>query len=266
MKIALPRIVVALTVSALIVGCANQNTQDETRGWNADKIYNTAKEEQSSRNFTRAIKLFETLESRYPYGVYAHQARLEIAYSQYKDNEPDLALASLDTFIKQNPTHPSVDYAYYLKGLINFNESQGFLTHLSQQDMSERDPKSATNSYQAFYQLVSRYPNSRYANDAQLRMGYLIGALANYELHVARYYYRRGAYLAAANRGKMLLQTYSDTKQVEGALAAMYHSYNKLNLPELRDDAKRILLQNFPNTQLLNEKAFLAEKPWYRPW
>lgn len=266
MKIALPRICVAFAFSALIVGCTNHNTQDETRGWSAEKMYNTAKEEQNNHNFTRAIKLFETLESRYPYGVYAQQAQLEIAYSHYKDQEPVLALAALDTFIKQHPTHPSVDYAYYLKGLINFNESQGFLAHLSQQDMSERDPKSAMSSYQAFNQLVTRFPTSRYATDAQLRMGYLIGMLANYELHVARYYYRRGAYLAAANRGKMLLQNYANTKQVEGALAAMYHAYNRLNLVDLRDDAKRILLQNFPDTQLLDEKSFLAEKPWYKPW
>ena len=250
----------------MIVGCAGQTEQDETKGWTADKLYKEAKDEQSSRNFSRAIKLFEALESRYPYGRYAQQAQLEIAYTHYKDKEPELALNALDRFIKQNPTHPSVDYAYYLKGLVNFNESQGFLSHLSQQDMSERDPKAALDSYEAFRQLVTLYPNSRYANDAQLRMGYLIGALADHELHVARYYYKRGAYLAAINRGKILLQTYPATKQAEGALAAMYHAYHKLNLPLLRDDAKRILLQNFPKTQLLEEKLFLIDKPWYTPW
>jgi outer membrane protein assembly factor BamD len=266
MKIALPRLLIVLALSVTILGCASQTEQDETKGWPADKLYKEAKEEQSSRNFSRAIKLFEALESRYPYGRYAQQAQLEIAYTQYKDREPELALAALDRFIKQNPTHPSIDYAYYLKGLVNFNESQGFLSNLSQQDMSERDPKSALDSYDAFRQLVTLHPESRYANDAKLRMGYLIGALATHELHVARYYYKRGAYLASANRGKMLLQNYSNTKQAEGALAAMYHGYNKLHLPVLRDDAKRILLQNFPKTKLLDEKAFLADKPWYTPW
>ena len=250
----------------MIVGCASQTEQDETKGWTADKLYAEAKDEQNSRNFSRAIKLFEALESRYPYGRYAQQAQLEIAYTHYKDKEPELALVALDRFIKQNPTHPSIDYAYYLKGLVNFNESQGFLSHFSQQDMSERDPRAALNSYEALRHLVTLYPESRYAGDAQARMGYLIGSLANHELHVARYYYSRGAYLAAANRGKMLLQTYSHTKQTEGGLAAMYHAYNKLDLPVLRDDSKRVLLQNFPHTTLLEEKAFLVKKPWYTPW
>lgn len=257
---------IALTISVMIVGCAGQTEQDETKSWTADKLYKEAKDEQSSHNFSRSIKLFEALESRYPYGHYAQQAQLEIAYTQYKDQEPELALAALDRFIKQHPTHPNVDYAYYLKGLVNFNESQGFLSSFSQQDMSERDPKSALDSYEAFRQLVTFYPESKYASDAKLRMGYLIGSLADHELHVARYYYKRGAYLAAANRGKMLLQTYSNTKQAEGGLAAMYHAYNKLNLLTLRDDAERILRQNFPDTKLLNEKAFLIDKPWYRPW
>jgi outer membrane protein assembly factor BamD len=266
MKIVFPRILVALAISLLIVGCASQTEQDETRGWSADKLYLEAKSEQSSRNFTRAVKLFETLESRYPYGRYAQQAQLEIAYTHYKDQEPELALVAIDRFIKQNPTHISVDYAYYLKGLINFNESQGMLSSLAQQDMSERDPKAALDSYEAFRQMVTLFPQSRYASDAKLRMGYLIGALANHELHVARYYYRRGAYLAAINRSKTLLQTYSNTKQTEGGLAVMYHSYDQLGLIQLRDDTQRVLLQNFPNTTELNLKVFIAEKPWYKPW
>lgn len=266
MKIALPRILIALVTSVLIVGCASQPELDETKGWSAEKLYKEAKDEQDSRNYARSIKLFEALESRYPYGRYAQQAQLEIAYTQYKDQEPELALAALDRFIKQNPTHPNVDYAYYLKGIVNFNESQGFLSSLSKQDFSERDPKAATDSYEAFRMLVERLPQSKYASDAQLRMGYLIGALADHELHVARYYYKRGAYLAAANRGKALVQAYAQTKQTEGGLAAMYHAYNKLGLTDLRDDAKRVLLHNFPNTKLLDEKVFTQDKPWYVPW
>lgn len=250
----------------MIVGCASQNVQDETRDWSAEKLYKEAKEEQHGHNYTRAIKLFEALESRYPYGNYGQQAELEIAYTQYKDKEPDLAIATLDRFIRQHPTHPNVDYAYYLKGLVNFNEGQSFFNRLAEQDMSERDPKSTLDAYTAFEYLVTHFPQSPYATDAQLRIGYLIGALANYELHVARYYYKRGAYVATVNRGKNLIQTYSNTKQVEGGLAALYHAYDKLNLATLRDDTKRVLLQNFPNTTLLDEKNFLQEKPWYKPW
>ncbi|GAA5786577.1 outer membrane protein assembly factor BamD [Chitiniphilus shinanonensis] len=262
----LPRILAASIAAALIAGCSSTpQEQDETRGWSAEKIYSEAKAEQSSKNYENSNKLLEKLEARYPYGRYAQQAILETAYNHYKDQEPLLALSAIDRFIKQYPAHPSMDYALYLRGLVFFNESQGFMSFLAKQDMSERDPKAARDSFDSFKQLVTRFPESRYAGDAQVRMGYLIGALSNYELHVARYYYKRGAYLAAANRGKYLLEVYGNTKQVEPAMGMMVLAYDKLGMNELRDDTKRVLLKNYPQTTVL-DKNFLDDRAWWAPW
>ncbi|WP_432721726.1 outer membrane protein assembly factor BamD [Jeongeupia wiesaeckerbachi] len=262
----LPRFLACASVAVLLAGCASTPTDDdETKGWTAEKLYSTAKAEQADRNFEKSTKLLEKLEARYPYGRYAQQAQLEEAYNHYKAQEPLLAQAAIDRFIKSNPVHPSMDYALYLKGLVSFNEMQGFLSAISKQDMSERDPKAAKESFDAFRDLVQRFPESKYAADSQVRMGYLIGALASYELHVAKYYYKRGAYLAAANRGKYLIETYSNTKQVEAGLAMMVMSYDKLGLNDLRDDAKRVLLKNYPNTQTLNQD-FLDDPSWWTPF
>ncbi|QLI80704.1 outer membrane protein assembly factor BamD [Chitinibacter fontanus] len=261
----LPRILVSALLFSLMVGCASTGTSnDETKDWSADKLFSEAKARQASKDYKKSVEYFERLEARYPYGKYAQQAQLEIAYNNYKYEEPALALASLDRFMKQNPTHPSLDYAMYLKGLVTFNESQGFLSALAKQDMSERDPKAAKESFNSFRELVTRFPDSKYSKDAQLRMGYLIGALANYELHVGRYYYKRGAYLAAANRGKALIDNYSNTKQVEGALALMYQAYDKLGMTDLRDDAKRVLLKNYPDSNAL-EKQISDDAYWWAP-
>ncbi|AOY02372.1 outer membrane protein assembly factor BamD [Jeongeupia sp. USM3] len=250
----------------MLVGCAStQVDDDETKGWSAEQLYSAAKAEQADRNFEKSTKLLETLEARYPYGRYAQQAQLEEAYNHYKAQEPLLAQAAIDRFVKSNPVHPSMDYALYLKGLVSFNEVQGFLSAVSKQDMSERDPKAAKESFDTFKTLIQRFPDSKYAADSQVRMGYLLGALASYELHVARYYYKRGAYLAAANRGKYLIETYSNTKQVEGGLAMMVMSYDKLGLNDLRDDAKRVLLKNYPNTQALNP-GFFEDPSWWTPF
>ncbi|QLG86804.1 outer membrane protein assembly factor BamD [Chitinibacter bivalviorum] len=261
----LPRILVSALLISLMVACAGPGTSnDETKGWSADKLYSEAKSAQASREYDKSNKYFERLEARYPYGKFAQQAQLEIAYNYYKDQEQALALAAIDRFMKQNPAHPSLDYALYLKGLVTFTEIQGFLAAISQQDLSERDPKAARESFNTFRELTTRFPDSKYYRDAQLRMGYLIGALANYELHVGRYYYKRGAYLAAANRGKALIDNFSNTKQVEGALALMYHSYDKLGMTAYRDDTKRILMQNFPNSQAL-EKDMTVDIYWWAP-
>jgi outer membrane protein assembly factor BamD len=252
-------------VQLFLAGCSSTpDEEDLTRGWSADKIYSEAKSDQASNDFDRSTKMFEKLEARFPYGVYAQQAQLEIAYNYYKDKEPALALAAIERFMKQYPTHPNMDYAYYFKGLVSFNEMQGFMSKLSKQDMSERDPKSARESFEAFRELVTRYPDSKYAQDAHARMNYLLGAVAMYELHVARYYYKRGGFLAAANRAQQLLEQYGNTKQVEGALGLMVMSYDKLGMKDLRDDAKRVLLKNYPSTKAMRED-FLKDRWWWSP-
>jgi outer membrane protein assembly factor BamD len=191
----------ALILALCLAGCGLLPAQndDETRGWSANKLYSEAKSNLNEGNYEKAIKLYEKLEARYPYGRYAQQAQLEIAYAYYRDKDVASALAAADRFIKLHPNHPSVDYAYYLKGLANFNEDLGVLGSLvskfSGQDMTERDPKSSRESFDAFRDLVQRFPNSKYAQDSIDRMSYLVNSLAAHEVHVAKYYMKRGAYV-----------------------------------------------------------------------
>ncbi|WP_081686902.1 outer membrane protein assembly factor BamD [Chitinilyticum litopenaei] len=266
MRTILPRFLLSACALALITACSSTPVQEEdkTRGWTADKIFNEAKSEQAARNWVESNKLLEKLEARYPYGRYAQQAQLEMAFNHYKDEDPVLALAAIDRFIKQNPAHPSMDYALYLKGLVNFNDRQGFLSMAVPQDMSQRDPQAARESYAAFRELLTRYPESKYASDGEIRMRYLIGVLAKYELHVARYYFKRGAYLAAANRSAAVVSNFPNTKQVEMALGMMVQSYDRLGMATLRDDALRVLKQNFPQSTA-DKDDFTYDPDWWKP-
>lgn len=259
--------ILAAILLALLAGCSLLPEQiDETKGWSAAKLYNTAKEEMQDGNYTKAVQLFEKLEARYPYGPYAQQAQLEVAYAYYKDNEPVSAIAACDRFIKLHPNHPYVDYAYYLKGLANFVEDTSLLANLGDQDMSERDPRAAREAFESFKELVTRFPESKYTPDATSRMKYLINALASYEVHVARYYYQRGAYVAAANRTKYVLEHYPQAPALEEALYLMSKSYEGLNLPDLSQDALRVLKQNFPNSAFLTGNATSKERLWWKFW
>ena len=190
---------------------------DETVGWSAQRLYGEAKDAMASRNWAKAIKYLEKLEARYPYGRFAQQAQLEVAYCALEGQRARLALAAADRFIKLYPNHPNVDYAWYLKGLINFNETTGILAFLDHPDMTERDPKAAREAFDAFKELVTRFPDTKYAEDAAARMRYLVNALASHEVHVARYYMKRGAYVAAANRAQYALQNYPQAPANEEA-------------------------------------------------
>jgi outer membrane protein assembly factor BamD len=257
---------VLLAATLALGGCGLlPEVQDETAGWSAQKLYAEAKDNLNSGNYTQAVKLFETLESRYPFGRYAQQAQLEVAYAYYKDEEPISAIAACDRFIKLHPNHPNVDYAYYLKGLVNFNDDLGYLGNLIEQDLSERDPRAARDAFLAFKELVTRFPDSKYAEDSTARMKYLVNALAGNEVHVAKYYLKREAYVAAANRAKEVLKTYPDAPVLEEALAIMVVSYDKLKLTDLRDDAQRVLTLNFPNSKYA-KGVNLEGKAWYRFW
>lgn len=257
---------VLLAAALTLGGCGLlPEVKDETAGWSAQKLYAEAKDNLNSGNYERAVKLFETLEARYPFGRYAQQAQLEVAYAYYKDNEPISAVAACDRFIKLHPNHPNVDYAYYLKGLANFNEDLGLLGKLVNQDLSERDPRAARDAFLAFKELVTRFPDSKYAADSAARMKYLVNALANNEVHVAKYYMKREAWVAAANRAKEVLKTYPEAPALEEALAIMVVAYDKLKLTDLRDDAQRVLTLNFPNSPYA--KGVSTEgKAWYRFW
>jgi len=231
----------------LLAACSFIDKHDPT-GWSAEKLYREAKGALEGGQYDLAIKHFETLEARFPYGRYSQQGQLEIAYAYYKQNEQASAVAATDRFVKLHPNHPNVDYAYYLKGLVYFNEDLGLLGKVSRQDRTERDPKSARESFDAFKELVQRYPESKYAPDALARMKYLVNALASHEVHVARYYMKRGAYVAAANRAQYALKNYPQAPAQEEALLIMIQAYDVLGMPELRNDAERILRKNFPDS------------------
>lgn len=260
-------LVMAWLLAASLPGCGLLPEQiDETGSWSASKLYATAKEALGDGNYERAIQLFEKLEARYPYGPYAQQAQLEVAYAYYKDNEPVSAIAACERFIKLHPNHPHVDYAYYLKGLANFIEDQSLFARFGDQDMSERDPRAAREAYEAFKELVDRFPQSKYAADAAARMRYLVNALASHEVHVARYYYKRGAFVAAVNRGKYVLEHYQRSPAVEEALGIMARAYEKLGMNDLRDDTLRVLKLNFPNSPWLTGEGLKVEKAWWKFW
>ena len=238
---------------------------DETADWNAQRIYSEARHAMNENSYQRAIQLYERLEARYPYGRYAQQAQLDVAYAYYRSNEPELAIAATDRFIRLHPNHPNVDYAYYLKGLVTFNEDLGMLAWLSRQDLSERDPKGARESFDTFRELVERFPDSRYTPDALQRMQYLVNSLALHEVHVARYYYNRGAYVAAVNRAKTAVEQYPDTPAIEEALYILVQSYEALGLEELHADASRVLDTNFPDS-IYYRGGPQEDTPWWQLW
>ena len=235
----------------LLAACSFIDKRDPQSGWSAEKLYRDAKELLDGGQYDLAIKRYETLEARFPYGRYSQQGQLEIAYAYYKQNEQASAVAATERFVKLHPNHPNVDYAHYLKGLVYFNEDLGVLGKVSRQDRTERDPKSARESFDAFKELVQRFPESRYAPDALERMKYLVNALASHEVHVARYYMKRGAYIAAANRAQYALKNYPQAPAQEEALLIMIQAYDVLGMPELRNDAERILRKNFPDSAQL---------------
>lgn len=233
------------TLVALLAACAS-STKDETAGMSVERVYSEARDHAASGNYERAIRFYERLEGRAAGTLLAQQALLELAHTYYRSGERAQALATIERYMKLYPTSPASDYALYLKGLVNFNDNLGLFGRFSGQSLSERDQQASKEAYQSFRQLVDLYPGSVYAPDAQARMNFIVNSLAQYEVHVARYYFRRGAYLAAANRAQLAVQEYQQSPAVEEALYLMARSYDRLGLTELRDDALRVLRLNFP--------------------
>jgi outer membrane protein assembly factor BamD len=261
--------------------------KDETAGWSADRLYQTAHEAMMQGNYSRATKLFDQLEARYPYGRYAQQAILESAFANWRANEQAAAIAAADRFIRTYPNHPNVDYAYYLKGLGHFREDQGIIGYVYELDLSERDPKEMRSSFAAFKELTEKFPESQYYQDSLARMRYLNNAMATYEVKVARYYYRRGAYIAAANRAQGALINFPQTPANEKALDILRASYTRLGMSTLAEDTQQILTRTYPDSRYLTgmstvrwwevwkkeEDQFgvqathqMAEKPWWQFW
>jgi outer membrane protein assembly factor BamD len=255
---------VLLLCGVLTAGCSSVDT-DKTAAWSPNKIYAEAKDELNSGAFDKAIPLLEKLEGRAAGTALAQQAQLEKAYAQYKTGELVQAVATIDRFMKLHPASPAMDYALFLKGTVNFNDNLGLFSNLTRQDLSERDQKAAKESFETFKELVARFPESRYALDAKQRMTYIVNSLALYEVHVARYYYSRGAYVAAINRAQMAVNDYREVPALEEALFILYKSYDALAMTQLRDDTKRVLDASFPQSQYLPANA-KASSPWWKFW
>jgi outer membrane protein assembly factor BamD len=259
---------VCLSASALAVsftGCSTKPV-DPTAEWSPNKIYAEAKDEASTGAYEKAIALYEKLEGRAAGTPLAQQAQIDKAYAHYKAGEPALATAALDRFMKLHPASPAIDYALYLKGVVNFNDDLGLFSGVTRQDLSERDQKAAKESFESFKELVTRFPESRYAADSAARMGYIVNSLAQSEVHVARYYYQRGAYLAAINRSQTAITDYAQVPAIEEALYIMVKSYDALGMNDLRDDTMRVLEKSFPQTLYLTQGFKSKSDPWWKVW
>lgn len=240
--------------------------KDETTGWSASKLYSEAKDELNAGGYDKAIKYFEKLESRYPFGTYAQQAQMDIAYAYYRQNDQAQGLAAVDRFIKLHPNHPNVDYMYYLRGLINFNDRTSIFDTFTDQDNTERDPKAVRDAFDSFKLLAERFPDSTYTPDAILRMKYLVNAMAQYDVHVAKYYYRRGAYVSSANRAQAAVKDYPDAPAIEEALFIMMRSYDALGQKQLRDDTERVIKSTYPNSPYFTGGPAKKNGPWWKIW
>ena len=248
------RFIVLALVAAALTGCSMWGEEpDPTRDWSARRLYDTAKDNLERGAYKESIEYYEKLEVRYPFGPLAMQGQLDLVYAYYKSDEPASAIAAADRFIKLHPRHPNVDYTYYLKGVIRFAEGSSLLDRFFSKDGSEHDASAALQSFRAFEELVQRFPESRYAEDSRQRMLYLKNLLAMHEIHVARYYMKREAWLAAANRARYVVENYQGTPAVSDALAIMTIAYGRLELDDLSADAARVLRLNYPDHAGLGE-------------
>ena len=238
---ALSLIVLGLVLA--LTGCRKDNRVDEIA---ADEIYEKAKESMDAGNWDRSIAMYKALQTRYPFGRYTEQSMLDIAYSYYRRGDVENALSTLDRFIRTYPAHPNIDYAFYLKGLVNYEQNLGFLERMMPTRVRDRDQSSAQDSFNDFNELLRRFPDSRYVPDARQRMVFLRNNLADYEIVVAEYYLRRGAYIAAANRARYALEVYPNTPAVPEALKVLHIAYTEIDLPQLAEDSYSVLELNYP--------------------
>lgn len=238
-------------VAVSILAACSSLTADPTEKMSAEQLYAEAKNEMASGNWQRAREVLARLESRYPFGRYAQQAQIETAYAFYKEGDAAQSIAAADRFLKLNPNHPFADYVLYLKGLATFNDDLGLFGRTLGMDPTTRDPKAMRDAFEIFRLLVTSFPDSRYAADATARMNFLVTAMAQSEVNIARFYLERGAYVAAAQRAQGAVRDYSGTPAAEEALSIMVRAYDGLALPQLSEDARRVLEKNFPGSRYL---------------
>ena len=262
----------SLLLFSLLSGCSilGDKDEDETKDWSANKLYDRARAAMAEESFQSAIDYYDKLEARYPFGQFAQQALLESAYAHYKNDSPEEAVAAADRFIKLYPRHPNVDYAYYIKGLANFNRNFGFFQRYTERE--QRDQAAALQAFNDFSELVKLFPDSKYADDSRQRMVYLRNSVAEYDVHVARYYIKRGAYLAAVNRGRNVIENYPKTTAVANALAVMLVGYTLLDMSDLAADTRRVLELNYPDHPVLKGPVTAEsdtgkpQKNWFQFW
>jgi len=246
------RIGIVVIMMLFLQACAifgSPTELDDTKGLSAERIYEKASEEMANKNYKKSVEYLKKLESRYPNSKYGAQAKLDMAYAYYKQQDSAQCVSSVERFIKIYPNHPNLDYAYYLKGVAYFKE-RGLMEKATFQDISDRDPKVLRQSFLAFKDLLTLYPNTRYGKDATERMIYLKNKLADHELHVARHYMKVAAYVAALNRAKYVIESYPDSNFVEEALVIMISAYDNLDMSDLKEDNLRILKQNYPDSAM----------------
>lgn len=253
--------IIPLALSMLaLAGCGGFGEKpDITRDWPVQRLYAEAKASMDLGDYETAIDYYEKLESRFPFGRYAEQSQIDVAFAYWKYDEPASAIAAAERFIKLHPRHPNVDYAFYLKGLVNFEQGKTFVDRIAPRDMSQRDPGAARQSFDDFSELVRRFPQSKYAEDSRQRMLYLKNLLAAHEVHVADYYMRRGAFVAAANRARFVVENYQRAPAVPEALAIMAKAYKLMDLDGLSEDALRVLELNYPDHPGIQEVASIRK-------
>lgn len=242
--------VLLILVSLLLTACwpfGGNKHADNERNTTEQTLYRSAQSSLRGANYDDAIKKLQKLEARFPFGRYAEQAQLELIYANYMAFKMDAATSAADRFIRLHPQHPNVDYAYYMKGLTAFNENRGLLDRFSIADIYDRDPTSSRTAFADFSELIQRFPSSQYAPDARQRMIYLRNLLAHYEVNVARFYMRRGAYVAAANRARNVVEHYAQSQSTADALAILVEANWRLGLPEAAHQALQVLVLNDPH-------------------
>lgn len=258
----LPGLTALLLVAlAAIAGCRSNPDRDAVN--DPDVAYRVAKDSMARGDYARAIFIFEALEARFPFSNATRQSQLDLMYAYYRNREPESATDQADQFIRENPTHPRVDYAYYIKGLVAFERNPNVIERWFNADLSQRPPIDATKSFQAFATLLQRYPNSEYAEDSRQRMIFLRNRLADYETYVAGYYLGRGAYAGAINRSKYAIENYDGAPAIREALVIMVDAYKGLGMTDLAADAQKVLTENFAASA---DATPVATRSWWRFW
>jgi outer membrane protein assembly factor BamD len=257
------RILILTTAVIAVVVLGGCGGTPRSQLGDAEWLYREAKKDADNGNFRDAIVYYEQLEARFPFTNEARQGQLDLMWAYYKNREPESALDQADQFIRENPAHPRVDYAYYIKGLVQFERNPNFLERWFRADLSQRPPIDARSSFQSFQTLVQRYPNSEYAEDSRQRMIFLRNRLASYEVYVAGYYLKRGAYVGAINRSKYAIENYDGAPQLKRALEIMAESYRRLDMPDLAADSEKVIRENYANVDTVVGEE---QKSWWKFW